>query len=265
MSDPLADHDVAHLRAGNPGPFTLTGTNTWIVGRDPCWIVDPGPALDDHLAAIVVEAAGRGGAGGIALTHDHLDHAEAVEPLRALLGGGIAVAAMRYPAEHVLGEGTRIGPLTAVATPGHAEDHVAFLSDTGALFTGDAVLGEGSVFVAPGPGALRGYLAALSALREQSLDVICPGHGPLVTDPHAKLEAYIAHRLAREAALVAALDRGLRGVDALLDDVWSDAPDDLRLAALVTLAAHLEKLDEEGRLPGDVERPDVSFMRGYSV
>ena len=263
--DPLARHDVAHLRAANPGPFSLTGTNTWIVGRDPCWIVDPGPALDDHLEAITAEAAARGGAEGIALTHDHADHAEGVEPLRTRLGADLVVGAMRFPADVPVADGDRLGPFSVVATPGHAEDHVAFLTDGGVLFTGDAVLGEGSVFVAPGPGALRGYLDALRSLRARPLTLICPGHGPLVEDPHAKLDAYVAHRLAREASLLDALDRGLRAVDHLLDDVWADAPENLRVAAMVTLAAHLEKLDEEDRLPDDVERPDVSFIRGYSV
>src|SRR5207253_9812108 len=77
MTDALRRRDIALVPARNPGPFTLTGTNTWIVGRDPCWIVDPGPALDEHVAAVVAEAATRGGAGGIALTHDHGDHAGA--------------------------------------------------------------------------------------------------------------------------------------------------------------------------------------------
>ena len=122
--------------------------------------------------------------------------------------------------------------------------------------TGDAVLGEGSVFVAPDPGALRGYLAALRRLREMELDVLCPGHGPPVADPAAKLDAYVAHRLDRERRLVAALDDGLRGVDELLDRVWDDAPAPLRPAAAVTLAAHLDKLAEEGRLPDGVSRPE---------
>lgn len=80
--DLLARRDVAEVRAGNPGPFTLTGTNSWIVGRDPAWVIDPGPALASHLDALAAELERRGGLGGIALTHDHPDHAEAVGPLR---------------------------------------------------------------------------------------------------------------------------------------------------------------------------------------
>lgn len=122
-------------------------------------------------------------------------------------------------------------------------------------FTGDAVLAQSSVFVAPDPGALRGYLAALERLRGMDLELLCTGHGPPVEDPVALLERYLAHRAERERALVAALDDGLRTVDDLLDRAWSDAPASLRLAAMATLLAHLDKLAEEGRLPDGVQRP----------
>jgi glyoxylase-like metal-dependent hydrolase (beta-lactamase superfamily II) len=249
----LAGHDIARIRAENPGPFTLSGTNTWVVSREPCWVVDPGPDLSEHREAILAEVARRGGAGGIALTHDHADHAEGVPALARELG--VDVAASRWEgATHRIGDGDAVGPLTAVATPGHAPDHPAFVFE-GACFTGDAVLGEGSVFVAPDPGALRGYLAALDRLRGLTLDVLCPGHGPPVEDPHAKLTHYIEHRLDRERRLIAALDDGLRAANDILDRVWDDAPPQLRPAAAVTLAAHLDKLGEEGRLPDGVERP----------
>lgn len=251
--EPVAGHDIVRLRADNPGPFTLSGTNTWIVGRNPCWIVDPGPALVDHVAAVAAEAAARGGAAGIALTHGHADHTEAVGALAAETGA--PVAAMDFAGATVrLADGDVFGPLTAIATPGHAPDHMAFVAGA-ACFTGDAVLGEGSVFVAPDPGALRGYLAALGRLRELDLDVLCPGHGPPVTDPVAKLDEYVNHRLDRERRLVDALADGLRDSDELLDRVWDDAPAALRGAATVTLAAHLDKLAEEGRLPDGVSRP----------
>ena len=244
--------DYALVRADNPGPFTLTGTNTYVVGRDPCWCVDPGPQLDAHVAAVAAEIASRGGAEGIVLTHDHSDHSGAVAALSAAVGAPPVYAA-RFPGEAVSG-GDSAGPFAIVATPGHAPDHVSYIADAVA-FTGDAVLGEGSVFVAPDPGALRGYLEGLNRLRALDLAQIAPGHGPLVDDPPAKIDAYIAHRLERERLLVAALGSGLRTVDELLDSVWSDAPAVLRPAAAVTLAAHLDKLEEEGRLPGGVERP----------
>ena len=120
--------------------------------------------------------------------------------------------------------------------------------------TGDAVLGEGSVFVS---GTLAAYLDSLRELRALDLALLLPGHGPPVTDPAAKLDEYVTHRLDRERRLLAALESGKRSVDDLLDDAWSDAPQAMRLPAAVTLAAHLDKLDEEGRLPEGVERPAV--------
>lgn len=251
----LDRHDVALVRAANPSPFTLTGTNTWIVGRDPAWVVDPGPALPAHVAAVTAEVERRGGLAGIALTHDHPDHAEATPALRERYRHA-PVAAARGAVELPLRDGSRAGPLQALHTPGHAPDHLTYLLAAGAIaFTGDAVLGEGSVFVTPDPGALADYLDGLRRLRERGPALICPGHGPLVADPAAKLDAYIAHRLEREQRLLDALATGARTVDALLDLAWSDAPATLRPAATVTLAAHLDKLDDEGRLPAGVERP----------
>jgi glyoxylase-like metal-dependent hydrolase (beta-lactamase superfamily II) len=248
----LDQHDVALVRADNPGPFTLSGTNTWVVGRDPCWVVDPGPAVDAHLDAIEAEVGARGGAAGIVLTHDHHDHAEAAPAVATRLGA--RVAATRLPKSVRIADGDRVGPFTVVATPGHAPDHVAFVAGS-ACFTGDAILGEGSVFIAPDPGALAGYLAALERLRAMDLQVLYPGHGPVVEDPRAKIGEYVSHRLDRERRVVAALEAGRRSVEELLDDVWDDAPAVLRPAAAVTLAAHLDKLEEEGRLPDGVERP----------
>jgi glyoxylase-like metal-dependent hydrolase (beta-lactamase superfamily II) len=245
-------HDIAGVRAANPGPFTLAGTNSWIVSRDPAWLVDPGPALDDHVAAMVEVLKRRGGLAGIALTHDHADHAQATGAVRERFPDA-SVAAAGGAVDDVLADGSVFGPFEAVATPGHAPDHLAFVCGTAAL-TGDAVLGEGSVFISPDPGALAGYLEGLARLRRRDLDVLCPGHGPVVQSPASKLDEYIEHRLERERRLLAALAAGKRGVDELLDDVWDDAPDVLRPAAAITLAAHLDKLSDEGRLPPGVER-----------
>jgi glyoxylase-like metal-dependent hydrolase (beta-lactamase superfamily II) len=252
VDDRLTPHDVAVVRADNPGPFTLSGTNTWLVGRDPCWIVDPGPALDAHLDAVAAEAERRGGAGGVALTHSHHDHADGVDGLRTRLGGPPLAAAHGTP-DTLLRDGDRFGPLVAFATPGHAPDHLAYVHGAVA-FTGDAVLGEGSVFLV---GDLAAYLDALRRLAGLGLELLCPGHGPVVDDPRAKLDGYVAHRLDRERRLVAALEAGALTIDELLDAAWDDAPDVLRPAATVTLAAHLDKLEEEGRLAYGVERPEV--------
>jgi len=254
----LARHDVVAIRAGNASPFTLSGTNTYVVGRGGAWVVDPGPALPEHVGAVAEEVERRGGLAGIALTHDHPDHADAVPDLRERLrvGGAAApVAGMRGAVELRVGDGDRVGPFEALATPGHAPDHLTYLLGEIA-FTGDAVLGEGSVFIAPDPGALAGYLAGLERLRQRAPELICPAHGPLVKDPRAKIDEYVEHRLARERALLDALAAGARTIDDLLDRAWADAPPLLRPAATITLAAHLDKLADEGRLPAGVERPE---------
>jgi glyoxylase-like metal-dependent hydrolase (beta-lactamase superfamily II) len=228
----LADHGVTLVRADNPSALTLSGTNTWVVGR---WVIDPGPALDAHLDAV---AAAVGVCEGIAVTHDHADHVEALDGLLARVGDVPVVSARAGAAD-----GDVAGPLRVLAIPGHSDDHLAFVAGR-AGFTGDAVLGQGSVFVSAD---LAAYLDGLRRLRELDLAVLCPGHGPPVWDPRAKLDAYLEHRLDRERRLVEALDRGLRLEEELLDAAWSDAPPELRPAAAMSLRAHLEKLRAEGR------------------
>lgn len=237
----MADSDpegVQRVRADNPSPMTLDGTNTYLAGG---WVVDPGPDDPRHREAIL--AAARGPIEGIALTHGHADHTD----------GAPALAAAAGDVPIVLGvEGERVGPFEVIATPGHASDHVCLLLG-GIAFAGDTVLGQGSVIVGPGDGALVAYLDSLRRLRALELDVICPGHGPYVEDPAAKLDEYLAHRAERERLLVEALDAGARDERALLDHAWSDVPEVLRPAAGLALRAHLEKLEQERRLPGGVE------------
>jgi glyoxylase-like metal-dependent hydrolase (beta-lactamase superfamily II) len=223
----LDELGIARVRADNPSPLTLTGTNTWVVGRDPAWVVDPGPLLPEHLDAVVREVQARGGAGGIVVTHSHADHVEGAPALSERLGVPVTRGG---------------GPFETYDLPGHADDHVVYVAGR-AAFTGDAVLGQGSVFVS---GRLSEYLAGLRHLRSLDLAVLCPGHGDEVWDPAGKLDEYLAHRANRERMLLAALDAGVRGEDALLDAAWADAPAAVRPFAAVSLRAHLEKLREDG-------------------
>jgi glyoxylase-like metal-dependent hydrolase (beta-lactamase superfamily II) len=253
---------VTLVRALNPGPFTLSGTNSWVVGA-PAWVVDPGPLDPGHLERLEFTIAERGSLEGIVLTHRHADHAEGVPALVERYGvpvfAGVAApdpegfsepVAAGLEIERELRDGETIGPFIVYETPGHSADHVSFLLD-GVLFCGDTVLGEGSVFIPPGGGSLIRYLESLERLRTLDLEALCPGHGPVVWEPQAKLTEYIEHRLDRERRLVAAIERGVRDREALLDDVWDDAPAILRPAAALTLEAHLDKLAREGRLPAD--------------
>ena len=226
---------VVRVRAPNPSALKLDGKNPYIVEA---WGADPGPADEGHLEAVRRAAGDR--IEGVVLTHSHADHAE---------GAGALGAPVTLPRE-----GETVGPFIAVATPGHSEDSVCLVAGP-ACFTGDTVLGSGSVFIAPGEGSLSAYLGSLLRLRSLPLEVLCPGHGPYVWDPAAKLDEYVAHRLERERRLLDALSAGLRTRDELLDSVWSDAPAELRDFAALSLASHLEKLAEEGRLPRGTWEP----------
>ncbi|HVY96065.1 MAG TPA: MBL fold metallo-hydrolase [Solirubrobacterales bacterium] len=229
---------MVRILAPNPGPMTLEGTNTYVYGADPCVVIDPGVEEESHLEAIRAAAAERGGIGLVLLTHSHVDHVGGAEQL------GAEVLAP--------GDGEEHGGLRTLATPGHAADHVCFLSADGVCFSGDLVLGLGSTIVPPGGGALRAFMGSLRLLQAQDIDLIAPGHGPWITEPQAKLAEYVEHREMRERRLLAALDRGERSRAALLAEVWDDVPVELLPMAAMAMDAHLEKLEEEGALPGDL-------------
>jgi glyoxylase-like metal-dependent hydrolase (beta-lactamase superfamily II) len=228
--------EILRIVAPNPGPMTLEGTNTYLYGSGPCTVIDPGPNISSHLDAIRTGAAERGGIGHVLLTHGHGDHADGAEQLGAEVirpGGG---------EEH--------GGLRAIATPGHAPDHVCLMTADRVCFSGDLVLGEGSTFVPPDGGSLAAYMDSLRRMQAETIELICPGHGPWITDPVAKLAEYVEHREMRERRLLAALDRGERSREALLAEAWSDVPEALRSAAAMVMQAHLDKLAAEGRLTG---------------
>lgn len=229
--------EIVRIVAPNPGPMTHEGTNTYLYGSGPCTVIDPGPDDVGHLEAVRAAAAERGGIGAVLLTHMHGDHADGAERL----GGAILPSG-----------GEEHGGLRAVATPGHAAEHVCLLTPERVCFSGDLVLGEGSTFVPPDGGSLAAYMESLRRLEAEPLELICPGHGPWVTDPAAKLAEYVEHREMRERRLVAALERGERSKAALLAEVWDDVPEEVRPAAALVMEAHLQKLEAEGRLPGQL-------------
>jgi glyoxylase-like metal-dependent hydrolase (beta-lactamase superfamily II) len=238
MNEAPGHPEVLKIVAPNPGPLTLEGTNTYVFGSDPCVVIDPGSEDPGHLDAIRAAAGERGGIGLVLLTHSHGDHTEGADRLEAevvLPAGG---------EEHF--------GLQVLATPGHAEDHVCFLTETGVCFSGDLVLGLGSTIVLPGGNSLAAFMDSLALLQEQEIELIAPGHGPWITDPTAKLAEYVEHRQMRERRLLEALAAGERSRAGLLATVWDDIPIELLPVAAMAMEAHLEKLEAEGRLPGDL-------------
>jgi glyoxylase-like metal-dependent hydrolase (beta-lactamase superfamily II) len=230
--------EIVRVVAPNPGPMTLEGTNTYLYGADPCVVIDPGPDDAGHIEAVRAAAERSGGIELVLLTHGHGDHAAGAGRL------GVEVVLPKDGEEH--------GGLKALATPGHAADHVCLLTADRVCFSGDLVLGEGSTFVPPDGGSLAAYMDSLRLLQAEPLELLCPGHGPWVTDPAAKLAEYVEHREMRERRLLAALECGERSREALLAEVWDDVPAEVRPAAALVMEAHLEKLEAEGLLPGEL-------------
>ena len=230
--------EILRIVAPNPGPMTLAGTNTYIHGFNPCYVIDPGPDDAEHVAAIRRAGEERGWIGAFLATHSHADHVEAGRHLDARVV--------------VPKDGEEFGTLRAVATPGHADDHVVFLTPDGVCFCGDLVLGLGSTIVPPGGNSLAAFMDSLALLQAEGLALMCPGHGPWITDPAAKLAEYIEHRLMRERRLLATLDEGENSRAALLAAVWDDVPVELLPMAAMAMEAHLEKLEAENRLPFDL-------------
>ena len=248
--------------APNPGPMTLNGTNTWLIaepGGLSALVVDPGPDDEAHLRRVVgqLTAAGQQVA-QILLTHHHSDHSAGAARLAALTGAPVLAADPAYR----LGD-TGLGPgdvLTAagcevavVATPGHTRDSVCLLvSADGALLTGDTVLGRGTTVIAQ-DGSLADYLGSLDRLRaladEARLQVLLPGHGPLLADPAAALDFYIAHRRERLAEVTAALEAGDRTVGEIVARVYADVDRGLWPFAEWSVRAQLDYLAGQDGLP----------------
>jgi len=239
---------VVRVLAPNPSVYTLEGTNTWVVGSEPSIVVDPGPAIGSHLDE-VARVAGRVAA--VLVTHDHEDHAEGAVAFGARVRA--PVNAWRLDGAERLRDGQRFvagdAELNALHTPGHSADHVVFIDPrTGAVFSGDAVLGRGTSFIDPPDGDLAKYLASLRRMLERHPRTIYPGHGPVVFDAEAKLREYLDHRAAREAQILEGLADGARTVESLVERIYPDHPADVRELAARSVAAHLAKLEAEGRV-----------------
>jgi glyoxylase-like metal-dependent hydrolase (beta-lactamase superfamily II) len=235
--------------APNPGPFTLEGTNTWVVGSSPALVIDPGPADQEHIDEVIRTARS---VSAILLTHRHLDHAPGAALLAA--GTGARVFAFRPQAgEAPLQDGQVIeggcGGLIAVHTPGHTADHVTYHDPAlGSMFTGDAVLGRGTSIVDPPEGDMASYMVSLERMRGLSPRVLYPGHGPVAWDAKARLEEYLEHRRMRERQVMQELRAGLRTPEELVATIYAGYPLEMRPAAVRSVLAHLLKLERDQRV-----------------
>ena len=250
--EPISER-VARILAPNPSPMTLTGTNTYLVGRETLAVVDPGPDLPEHLDAIVAAVAARGRLAVSLVTHHHDDHLPAARRLRERLGVPIAGHAELPGVDRPLRHEERVAvagaTLRAVETPGHTDDHVCFfLEAERALFSGDLIAGTGTVVVGAGRPDLARYLASLELVATLEPRVILPGHGPLVSDAAGKIREYLEHRLGRERQVLAELAGGGRTVDQIVATIYADVRPDLHPAAARNVRSHLWKLESEGRV-----------------
>jgi len=248
---------VSRVVAPNPGPYTGPGTNTWIVDAGPVVaVIDPGPDEGSHLAALKRRLAQRT-VGVVLVTHSHPDHL----PLAERLAAPHSASVRRYP-ELDDGDVVRVGNLniTALHTPGHSADHLAFLlAEDGAIFTGDLILGRGSSMVTYPEGDVAAYLRSLDRLAALQPRILFPGHWDPVPEAMAKIEQYRKHRLEREAQVLAEVRRGSGTVAELTRRVYGDLDKKLLAAAEMTLRAHLKKLIDDGavRQRGDFYEPSV--------
>ncbi|MBI2214897.1 MAG: MBL fold metallo-hydrolase [Acidobacteria bacterium] len=239
---------IRSVLAPNPAPFTLDGTRSWLVGET--LMIDPGPAIDTHVEALL-ETQPR--VATILVTHRHADHAPAAAFVAARSGARIlapegvlddAIVAER------LTDGATIEcegfVITAVATPGHTAEHFCFLTDGGDLFTGDTILGEGTTAIFPPDGVMADYMASLRKLRALQPRAIYPGHGPVRSDAVAWIDYYIAHREERERQILEELAEGPLGVAELRARIYPELQAGLRSAAEMQLLAHARHLADRG-------------------
>ena len=262
---------VRRLVAPNPGPFTFTGTCTYVVGAGEVAVIDPGPDIESHVESLLAALPGETIA-RIFVTHTHRDHSPAARRLHAATGAEIWGCAPHFSARDLaLGETNKLdaandldhrpdralgdgeifdGPgytIRAVATPGHTMNHVCFeLAEEKALFTGDHIMAWSTTIVAPPDGAMRLYLESLEKLRGFDHALYWPGHGGPVTQPQRFLRGLLHHRRAREISILAALAEGRRTVPEIVAKVYEKLDPRLKNAAALSSFAHLEDLCARG-------------------
>jgi hydroxyacylglutathione hydrolase len=238
---------IERVLAPNPGPFTGPGTNTWVVGGDDdAVVIDPGPEDASHERAIL-RAVGDRSVTAVIVTHTHPDHAPLANPLARAVGApalGHGPGPDFEPDERLV-DGSEVrfagGSLVVLHTPGHSDDHLCFRLGN-VLFTGDHIMGGSSVMVDD----LGPYLRSLERLRHETLVRLYPGHGPEIEAPGEVIDWYIAHRLQREAEILAAVRAGAATVGEIVEVVYAEVDTSLHPLAARSVSAHLRKLDDDG-------------------
>jgi glyoxylase-like metal-dependent hydrolase (beta-lactamase superfamily II) len=256
---------VWRIVARNPSPLTGPGTNTYVIGRARPIVLDPGPDDEAHLERVLSVAGGE--ISQIVCTHSHPDHSPGASALqrrtRAPVLGQPAPTVDHqddsYAPDILLRDGDRLGDdrgILVLHTPGHASNHVCLLLESERmLFTGDHLMQGSTVVILPPDGSMKAYLDSLERLLQLPIDTIAPGHGALIPDAHAEMRRVIAHRMKREAKVVAALvPRGTATLDELLPEVYDDVPKSLHDWARYSLLAHVLKLVDDGRLEANGDR-----------
>ncbi|MDX0915019.1 MBL fold metallo-hydrolase [Sinorhizobium medicae] len=264
---------VQRITVNNPGPFTFHGTNTYIVGHKSVAVIDPGPDDDAHFHALMNALQGRE-VTHIAVSHTHSDHSPLVRRLAgetgaSVVGEGPHRAArplhagevnpfaessdMDFVPDLALPNGARVEgdgwSLTAVATPGHTANHLAFALDTtDILFSADHVMAWATSIVAPPDGSMAEYMASLDKLLERDDRLYLPGHGGPVNEPASFVRALKAHRKMRERAVLERLRAGDRHIADMVKVIYASTDPRLHGAAALSMLAHIEDLIEQGRV-----------------
>jgi glyoxylase-like metal-dependent hydrolase (beta-lactamase superfamily II) len=260
---------VRRVLAPNPSPFTFTGTETYIVGAGAAVaVIDPGPDDPDHLAALIA-AIGDAQVLAICCTHTHRDHSPAAAPLKAATGAPIigcdqlaldddgpradAAFDLSYAPDRVLRDGESLtGPdwtLMALATPGHTSNHLCFaLQESGALFTGDHVMGWSTSVVSPPDGDMASYLASLERLHDRADRVYYPAHGPQIDKPRQLVRGMIGHRRQRERQILRLLEESPSEIAAMVPRMYKGVNPALWPAAGRSVLAHLIHLEQKDQV-----------------
>jgi len=260
---------IRRVICNNPGPFTYTGTGTYIIGKGNVAVIDPGPRNDDHLQALMTAIEGET-VTHILVTHTHNDHSPLAKELKATTGaktyaygphgsgqpddaakveeGGDAEF---YPdvlvkdGDVIKGKGWT---MEAVFTPGHTSNHICFaLAEEKALFTGDHVMGWSTSVIVPPDGNMKAYFDSLQKLLARDDQIFWPTHGPAITDPKPFVEAFVHHRQARELQIQACLTEGMTRIPEMVETMYRDVDPRLHPAAARSVHAHLIHMEETGR------------------